>query len=109
MRVPRRSHTWIWAGRLLAVLFICAVASYLLASGLDKADKVASIIGALSALAALIAPYLLPSPHRAEPDRTPNPSSHGRIDLRHARGVQVNQSGENVQHNVFVDPYDAQR
>ncbi len=105
MRVPRRSRRWIWTGRLVGGLVICAVAIYLFTSGLDKADKVASVIGALAGLAALVAPYLLPSPGGAKLD---NESGYGHIDLRHARGVQLSESGENVQHNFFVEPYDTQ-
>lgn len=50
----------IWAGRLIAMVVLGGTAVYLARVGLDKADKVASSIGLLIAVAALVAPYLLP-------------------------------------------------
>jgi hypothetical protein len=101
MPLPRQSRAWIWMGRAVAGLGVAALAGYLFASGLDKADKLGSAIGALVALVALVAPYLLPTQERPEPlDRA---GCRG-IDLGHARGVQINQSGGNTQNNYNALP-----
>ncbi|WP_280838752.1 hypothetical protein [Micromonospora sp. A200] len=55
-------------------MIVMALVVYLAAVGLDKADKVASSIGAVVALVALGAPYLLPRPQPGgvsmpDPDR----------------------------------------
>jgi len=52
----------MWGGRIIAVLVFAGTAFYLASVGLDKADKVASALGLLVAVGALIAPYLLPPP-----------------------------------------------
>lgn len=57
----RRRAGWIWVGRIAAVVVLAGLAAYLAAVGLDKADKLASILSLLVAVAALVAPYLLPS------------------------------------------------
>lgn len=57
----RRRSGRIWAGRIAAVVVLTGLAVYLASVGLDKADKLASILGLLVAAAALIAPYVLPS------------------------------------------------
>jgi hypothetical protein len=58
--MPHRSHAWIWAGRVVAALAVIGLARYLDPVGLDRADKLASALGALLVLAAFLAPYLLP-------------------------------------------------
>lgn len=68
--MPRRSQRWIWAGRVGFGVVVAALAAYLAAVGLDKADKLASGIGAVLALLALGVPYLLPPP---QPGGTPMP------------------------------------
>lgn len=60
--MPRRGPAWIWVGRVLFAVIVAALVTYLVTVGLDKADKLASTIGAVVALLALGAPYLLPSP-----------------------------------------------
>lgn len=60
--MPRRSPRWVWAGRMICLLVVSVVVGYLVLVGVDKADKVASSIGAVLALIALFSPYLLPSP-----------------------------------------------
>jgi hypothetical protein len=50
----------IWAGRVAAMIVILGLVAYLAAVGLDKADKLASVLGLLVAVTALVAPYLLP-------------------------------------------------
>ena len=57
----RRRSGWIWGGRIAAVVILAGLAVYLASVGLDKADKLASVLGLLVAMAALVAPYLLPS------------------------------------------------
>lgn len=56
-----RSSAWIWAGRIAAVLLLAGLAAYLASVGLGKADKLASVLGLVVAVAALLAPYLLPT------------------------------------------------
>jgi hypothetical protein len=70
MRVPRRNRRWVWAGRITAVLVLAGLTSYLARAGLDTADKLASSIGVVSAVAALLAPYLLPAPQPVPPQGT---------------------------------------
>jgi len=57
----RRRSGWIWGGRIAAVVVLTGLAVYLASVGLDKADKLASVLSLLVAAAALVAPYLLPS------------------------------------------------
>jgi hypothetical protein len=62
----------VWAGRVVFGVIVVALVVYFAAVGLDQADKVAGAIGAVLALVALGAPYLLPPPGGttpADPDR----------------------------------------
>ncbi|MDG4765771.1 hypothetical protein O7632_16940 [Solwaraspora sp. WMMD406] len=52
----------MWAGRVAFGVIVAGLVVYLVMVGLDKADKLASSIGAVAALTALAAPYLLPAP-----------------------------------------------
>lgn len=104
MPVPRRSAKWIWAGRIVALCCIAALVAYLGMVGLDKADRLGSAGGFVVALLALVAPYVLPPPSGSStdsPDPTERPALNPRIDLRHAQGVQINESGGNTQTNHF--------
>jgi len=101
VRVPKRSRTWILGGRVFAALIVGGLIGYLIHVGLDKADKISSVIGGLSALVALVAPLLLPSPDRPTSPTAAPRLNVGKIDVPHASGVQINQSGGNVQHNTF--------
>lgn len=70
--MPQRSRRWVWVGRAVFGAIVVAVVVYLAVVGLDEADKVASSIGVVVALAALGAPYLLPAPSAGgalDPDR----------------------------------------
>ena len=70
--MPRRSPRWIWAGRIAFGVLAVGLVAYLAVVGLDKADKLASCVGAVVALLALATPYLLPPPEgapMADPDR----------------------------------------
>jgi hypothetical protein len=62
MASVQRSTGWVWSGRAVGALGLAGLVVYLAWVGLDKADKTASAIGAVVAVAALIAPYLLPAP-----------------------------------------------
>jgi hypothetical protein len=53
--------SWIWVGRIAAVVVTAGLIAYLSLVGLNKADKLASVLGLLVAVAALVVPYLLPS------------------------------------------------
>ena len=57
----RRRSGWIWGGRIAAVVVLAGLAAYLASVGLDKANQLASVLSLLVAVAALVAPYLLPS------------------------------------------------
>ncbi|MCO1574147.1 hypothetical protein M8C13_00045 [Crossiella sp. SN42] len=70
-------------------MIIVSLAVYLGLAGLERADKLASVIGALAALTALVAPYLL----RARPP--------AQADSAAAQGVQINHGGANSQVNHF--------
>jgi tetratricopeptide (TPR) repeat protein len=61
---------WIWVGRIAAVLVLVGLGVYLLVVGLDKGGKIATVLGPLVAVAALAAPYLLPSPERSTDGET---------------------------------------
>ncbi len=88
----RRSR-WIWGGRIAAVTLVAGLAAYLASVGLDKADKLASVLGLLVALAALAAPYLLPPSDGDRPrpvQRVTNTVVGGHLtQARDARGVRV--------------------
>jgi hypothetical protein len=101
--MPRRTRAWLWVGRITAALCIGGLAWYLSMAGLDKADKLGSAIGAVLALAALVAPYLLAPPDRPGSATATGPAGHNAIDLRHTLGVQVNLSGGNTQNNTFTE------
>lgn len=57
----RRRSNWIWGGRIAAVVVLAGLAIYLASVGLNKANQLASVLSLLIAVAALVAPYLLPS------------------------------------------------
>ncbi len=62
----------MWAGRVVFGVIVVALVVYFAVVGLDEADRVAGSVGAVLALVALGAPYLLPAPGGAparEPDR----------------------------------------
>ncbi|MEN3536890.1 hypothetical protein AAH991_17390 [Microbispora sp. ZYX-F-249] len=103
--MPHRNRTWIWAGRLIFGLVVIGLVGYYSVVGLDRADKFASVIGSLLALAALVVPHLLPVSRGDDGRGSTSPAAnatHGQIDARHAQGVQINQSGGNTQHNTFL-------
>jgi hypothetical protein len=109
--MPRRSPVWIWAGRIVAALIVAGLIGYLVAVGLDTADKLGSAISTVVALVALLVPYLLPASQPTTPLGAPTdgkdapakgPASQTRVDLREAKGVQINQPGATgTQTNTF--------
>jgi hypothetical protein len=72
---------WIWGGRAVALFAMVGLVAYLVAVGLDKADEVAGVAGLLVAVAALLAPYLLP-PGQGSPG-----DSSKSIKPRHVQSV----------------------
>ena len=44
----RRRSGWIWGGRIAAVVVVAGLGAYLASVGLDKADKLASVLGCWS-------------------------------------------------------------
>ena len=97
--VRRRRSGWIWGGRVAAVMMVAGLVAYLGFVGLDKADKLASVLGLLVAVAALVAPYLLPSSDRSSPgsgstQSVANTAVGGHLtQVRDARGVRVRVQG----------------
>ncbi|MEU4423258.1 hypothetical protein AB0F81_21745 [Actinoplanes sp. NPDC024001] len=59
--MPHRRRSWVWPGRVAFAVILLALIGYLVAVGLERADKVASSVAAVLALVALGAPHLLPS------------------------------------------------
>jgi len=90
MPVPRRGPRWIWAGRITAVVILAALAGYLAWAGLDTAGKVASSISVVIALAALLAPYLLPVPQPGGPSMPDRDSVEGTGAATATAGGQAN-------------------
>lgn len=101
--MPHRTRAWIWAGRAAAAAAVIGLAGYLAAVGLDQAGKLAAPIGLVIALAALFAPYLLPSfqppaPPPAPPTDPvpPGPggiviiADHGSVAAQHIHDVTMN-------------------
>jgi hypothetical protein len=63
----RRRSGWIWGGRITALVVLAGLGAYLASVGLDKADKLASVLGLLVAAAGLVAPYLVPFSDEGHP------------------------------------------
>jgi hypothetical protein len=77
--MPHRSARLVWTGRAGFAVIVVGLVAYLVAVGLDKADKVASGVSMVVALIALGAPYLLPPtgptvPAAPEPGSGPGPA-----------------------------------
>jgi len=65
--MPRRTVRLVWATRLVFLALTVALPVYLVAVGLDKADKIASTVAAVVALLALTMRYLPPALARTTP------------------------------------------
>jgi hypothetical protein len=95
----RRRAGWIWGGRAVAVVVVAGLAVYLYTVGLDRADKLASVVGLLVAVAALVAPYVLPtSDHSSSKSGSPQTVANAVVgghltQVRDAQGIQVQGSG----------------
>ena len=91
----RRRSSWIWGGRVAAAMVAAGFVAYLSSVGLDKADQLASVLGLLVAAAALVAPYLLPSPDgdhsgSGSGQQVENAVVSGHLtQLRDAKGMRV--------------------
>ncbi len=57
-----RRRRWIWGGRIVAVVLLVGIGIWMAFAGLERANALAGAIGLLVAIAALVAPYLLPLP-----------------------------------------------
>jgi hypothetical protein len=109
--MPFRTWGWVWAGRLVALLSVAGLIAYLARAGLDNADKLGSVVGAVLALVGVLAPYLLtrqpadaPSAPIAE-SAEPGPKPCHRGDVPAVKVEQVNYGGGNVQNNRFSGPW----
>lgn len=91
----RRHSGWIWSGRIAAAVILVGLAVYLASVGLDKADKLASSLSLLVAVAALLAPYLLPSSGDGHSESGPTQQVANTVvgghltQVRDAKGVRV--------------------
>ncbi len=94
----RRRSGWIWSGRIAAVAVTVGLVAYLSSAGLDKADKLAGVLGMLVAAAALIVPYLMPSSTGDQPkpgagQRVANTVVGGHLtQVRDSKGVRIQES-----------------
>jgi hypothetical protein len=59
--VAKHRNRWIWIGRAVAVGVVIGLAVYLFAVGLNQANAIAAPVSVVIALAALLAPLLLPA------------------------------------------------
>jgi hypothetical protein len=85
---PRRTRTWVWAGRVLAVGAVAGLGGYLIAAGTARANLIAAPAALVIALAALLAPYLLPAYTTPSPaPSSPGPSSQGQTDGQPTSGA----------------------
>lgn len=89
MAMPRSSGRLMWAGRVTFVVIIAGLVVYLVISGLDKADKVASSTGLVVALVALAAPYLV---RRAKPAAPANDAAPDGPGFAPGNATQINQA-----------------
>jgi hypothetical protein len=71
---------------------VAGLVAYLVVVGLDKADKVSSSIGAVLALIALVAPYLLP--RSREEDAVSDEVEVGETEVKDSGDAQATGAGE---------------
>lgn len=94
-----RRSGWIWGGRVAALVVLAGLTVHLTSVGLDKADKLASVLGLLVAAAGLVAPYLVPSSEESHPEpgyvqRIANTIVEGHLtQARKTKDVRVGGSG----------------
>jgi hypothetical protein len=105
--MPRRTQGSIWASRALAAA-AAGLGGYLIAAGTTRANLIAAPAAVVIALAALLAPYLLPAytppaapaaPGRADGlDKAAAPgvviiADHGSVAAQHIDHVTMNPPG----------------
>ena len=79
----------VTAGRIVGGALLLALAAYLVAVGLEKADKVGSGVAAVLALAALLAPHLLPARTFTPPARRVSASGAGAASVGGTSSAEV--------------------
>lgn len=112
--------------RVLAMLILAGLTVYLVLVGVNTAGAVGSAIGAVAAVAALLAPYLIPSRSPASASMRdpvavatpPAPASSSApaaglsaavpLDLRGSNAPQINLTSGNTQNVTFGRPDDQQ-
>lgn len=67
----------MWSCRVIALALIIGLTTYLARVGLARADELASVLGLLVAVLALVAPYLLSSGQDSSGDAAPSRASAG--------------------------------
>jgi hypothetical protein len=77
------------AGLLVGGALLLGLAAYLVTVGLDKADKLSSGIAAVLALAALLAPYLLPVATPEPPRRRVSAAGAGAVAVGGTNSADV--------------------
>jgi hypothetical protein len=96
--MPHRTPRWVWAGRGAALAAVIGLAVYLAEVGLGRAAVLAGPVGLVIALAALLAPYLLPLYQSPPPDPARAagvpPPSPGKIFYADHGGVVAETIGE---------------
>ncbi|MEU9844775.1 hypothetical protein AB0C69_36800 [Actinomadura sp. NPDC048032] len=74
-------HGWAWTGAGVSVAAVAGLGAYFAAVGLDKADKLASVVGALTALIGLaMAAYGLFAPGGHQVSQRATASGQGRVN-----------------------------
>ncbi|MEZ7125686.1 hypothetical protein ACBR40_10130 [Nonomuraea sp. AD125B] len=109
MSAARRNQRWIWVGRIVFGIVIAGLIAYFMVIGLEKADKLASVLAFLLASGALVGPFLLPKSELSGGGQDSDSDLAARqlkdsdapVDMRNSHGVQVNQGGTNTQNNNF--------
>jgi hypothetical protein len=62
LKMTQNKRKWIWGGRVIAVFLLVGLGILMANMGLTKASALGGAIGLLVAIAALVAPYLIPVP-----------------------------------------------
>lgn len=108
--MPRRTRGWIQGGRVVAILAVTGMGVYLWVAGLDRAAEIAGPVSAVVALAALFAPFLLPTFHppseTGNSDRTAShaPAPNGVVLIADHGSVAAQQIGEVTINPRWPDP-----
>jgi hypothetical protein len=83
MMAAMTGRVLIWAGAIAGVLALAGLGGYFVTVGLDKADKLGSVVGALIAVVSLgVSVYGLVQDRRdTQPSTAPNASAQGRRSI----------------------------